>query len=100
MFNFIRRPFKKNNIDGVNLSLREIKELAEFAGFEISKLPENYEQIKDDYDSMINVYQDNVKGFAFETEDGDPEVYRVVCVYNADTELDTVVALGENLLEN
>ena len=100
MFNFIKRYFKKNNVDGVTLSLREIKELAELAGFEISKLPESYEQIKDSYDSMINVYEDNVEGFAFDTEDGGVEVYRVACVYAADTEIDNVFALGENLLED
>ena len=100
MFNFIKRLFKKNNVDGVTLSLREIKELAELAGFEISKSPENYEQIKDSYDSMINVYEDNVEGFAFDGEDGDVEVYRVACVYTVDTEIDNVFALGKNLLED
>ena len=100
MFNFIKRYFKKNNVDGVTLSIREIKELAELVGFEISKSPENYEQIKDSYDNMINVYEDNVKGFAFDGEDGNVEVYRVACVYAVDTEIDTVFALGKNLLED
>ena len=58
-----------------------------------------YEEIKDDCESMINVYQDNVEGFVFDNEDGGIDLYRVVCVYNADTELNDVFALGENLFE-
>ena len=100
MFNFIKKHFKKNNVDGVTLSLREIKELAELAGFEISKLPENYEQIKDSYDNMIDVYEDNIDGFAFDAEDGGVEVYRVICVYTADTEINNAFTLGKNLLED
>ena len=98
MFKIFKKK-EEDNVEGVNLSLREIKELAELAGFEISKVPDNYEEIKDDCESMINVYQDNVEGFVFDNEDGGIDLYRVVCVYNADTELNDVFALGENLFE-
>ena len=98
MFRFIKKLFKKNYCTCVTLTLQEIKELAEFAGFKVCKFTD-YDVHKDDFSHAINVYEDYHDGFVFYDDDGDPEVYRVVCNLLHDTDYEFVEPLGKNVLE-
>ena len=88
---------KKNTVDAVTLSLFEIKDLAELAGFKISELPENYESVKNEPEGAFVVYQDNENGFSLMV-DGKPSGFRVVCTRWSDEECDNVIPLGEDVL--
>ena len=99
MINFFRKLFKKNYIQAVTLTLREIKELADYAGFKICKDPEGYETNKDSFEHAINVYEDFHEGFIMEGDDGEAECYRVVCKPTVDVDIECVEPLGVNAFE-
>lgn len=99
MIKFFKRIFKRNHVSGVTLTLREIKELASYAGFVICKDPEGYQTNKDSYEHAMNVYEDYHEGFIMGNDDGDVELYRVVCNPTVDTDIECVQPLGKDAFE-
>lgn len=102
MFNFIKKLFRRknvNNVDCVVLTLYEIEKLAQCAGFKISEYPSNYEDIKDNFDNAFRIYEDDVDGFSFEDEEYGDSLYRTIGVRNNDTEFDCIYIISEDLLE-
>ena len=90
---------KKNTVDAITLMLWEIKDLAELAGFEISKLPKGYNKHKNNPERAFVVYQDNENGFPMLINDK-PSGFRVVCTKYPDVDADDIFPLGENVMED